>query len=163
MASYGHVRRRFRKRLRKLCTEYFDIPPKPLSADFSKARPLDFVAMDILGPCFIKKQQNQYILVATDRYLKSTHKVLSSKKTSTQIANFSFDHWLVPIDILTNHSTHSQVNFKGKLIPTKSLLLGLKNLTATVYHARTNNHPSQNIRQEYSHPPGHYVTEHQKQ
>lgn len=53
---------------------------------FPAARPLDFVANNILGPFLKTKLRNYHVVIVTDCYAKLTHAVLTDRIPTTRLA-----------------------------------------------------------------------------
>lgn len=62
---------------------------------------LEFAAMNILGPLPRTTPFNQYVIVRTGRYSKSTRAISTSKTTSARIANVFLDYWIVSFSMQT--------------------------------------------------------------
>lgn len=63
---------------------------------FTALRPLKSIVMDILDPLPQRKNEKVIIIVMTDRYLKMTRAIFTSKTAVTRFANVFLEHWIVP-------------------------------------------------------------------
>lgn len=61
---------------------------------FPPSQPLEFVAIDILGPLPETKNGNRFLLVIADRYSKGAQTVPLAKITATDIAHAFFARWI---------------------------------------------------------------------
>ncbi|MEM7496351.1 MAG: integrase, partial [Myxococcota bacterium] len=61
--------------------------------------PLEFIAIDILGPLPRSKRGNKHVLVITDRYSKLTRTVAMNKITAPHVAEAFLDNWIMPYGI----------------------------------------------------------------
>lgn len=105
---------------------------------FAASKPIEFIAMDIVGPYPETVQSNQYILVTKNRYSKLTRALSTLKTTAIHVANVYMVHWLVSYGIQTYLLTDNQTRFVIKFIATVCTLLRVKHLTTTAYHPQTN-------------------------
>lgn len=60
------------------------VAPLPLTG------PLEFIAMDILGPLYATGNRNQYVLTITYRYFKLSEAFTTRKKSSFYVASINF-------------------------------------------------------------------------
>ena len=61
---------------------------------FPAARPLEFVAMDLLGPLLKTAHGNQTALVITDRFSKLRRSIPLRTTTASVVANGVLDNWV---------------------------------------------------------------------
>ncbi len=105
---------------------------------FPASGPLEFVAMDILGPLPKSNHGNRYLLVMTDRFSKLTKTATLRTDTALSIAREFCKHWLFsygpPITLLTDNAQ----NFSSKLIKETCNILGTRHVFTTAYHPQTN-------------------------
>ena len=122
--------------------------------------PLEFVAMDILGPLPKTKQGNQFVVVLTDRYSKLTRAIPTGKTTATTVATIFVDHWVIPYGIPNYVLTDNGPQFVAKFFASVCLALGVKHVTTTAYHPRTNGQ-TERFNRTIVTRLRHYVGEHQ--
>lgn len=127
---------------------------------FPPSWPLDFVAMDILGPLPKTSEDKQYVLTITDRYSKPTHAIPSSQATSTLIVNIFFDQWIISYGIRSFQLTDNDTKFVSKFFATLCSFLGVKHLTTTAYHPQPDGQ-AERFNKTVITRPRHYVAEHQ--
>lgn len=61
--------------------------------------PLEFLALDLLGPLPTSRRGNKHVLIITDRYSKLTRAVALNSTTAPQVAEAFLDAWIMPYDI----------------------------------------------------------------
>lgn len=105
---------------------------------FLPSGPLEFVAMDILGPLPRATNRNQRVMVITDRYSKLTRAIPTWRTTATHAANVFFDHCVISHDISTFLLIDNGPQFVRKFFATICTYLGVKHLTTMAYHPKTN-------------------------
>lgn len=79
-----------------------DLNTKDTLNSFLDAEPIDFVAMDILGPLSKTVQGNQCAVVITDKYSKLTWAIPTSKTSSNHMTNVFLElleQWILVIGI----------------------------------------------------------------
>ena len=91
---------------------------------FPAARPLDFVAMDLLGPPPKTAHGNRHVLFMTDRFTKLTRSIPLRTTTASVVANAFLDNWVyvygAPRYVLTNNGPQ----FAAKFFDAVCALLG---------------------------------------
>lgn len=100
---------------------------------FPASKPLNFIAIVILGPLSKTKQSNHYICVVTDQYSRLAQAIFMSETSSTNMASLFLDYWMVPFGVLTYLLTDNAPWSVDKLLTLVSWYLGVKNLTTTAY------------------------------
>lgn len=105
---------------------------------FPASGPLEFVALDILGPLPKTKKENLYVVVMTDRYSKLTRDIPTSSITTTAVKYIFSEHWINPHGIPAFVLTDNGTLLVSKFFATLCTHLGLKQLTTTAYHPQTN-------------------------
>lgn len=74
---------------------------------FHPSGPLDFVAIDILGPLLNKEMGNRYIDIVTNRYSKLIKAITSANTAATRTANIFMQQWVsnfgIPSAVLTDN------------------------------------------------------------
>ena len=105
---------------------------------FLPTRPLEFVAIDILGPLARTTQGNRFLLVISNRFLKLTKMVPPKRITAYTIARAFRDQWIfvciAPVYFLSENGRQ----FTAKFFQEVYTKLGIQNLFTTTYHPQTN-------------------------
>ena len=129
---------------------------------FPAAGPLEYVAMDILGPLPKSAKGNQYILVITDRYTKLARAIPLATTTAPVVAEAFLDYWVYPYGMPNYLLTDNGTQFVSKFFETICSYLGIKHLTTTAYHPECNGQ-AERYNRTLVERLRHYVSEHQKQ
>lgn len=90
--------------------------------------------MDIQGPLPEMLTCNQFVLVMTNRYTKSSRAVPTSKTTPSPIVSLFRDSWLIPHVIPKYVLTDNKTQFISKFLKFLCAFLGLIHLTTSAYH-----------------------------
>ena len=129
---------------------------------FPPSSPMEFVAMDILGPLTTTDRGNRFLLVITDRYSKLTRAFPLSTTMADVVAHVFFDGWVasgygIPSILLTDNGPQ----FCAKFFQTFCKILGVKQVFTSAYRPSTNGQTERFNRKvvEYM---GAYVAEHQR-
>ena len=105
---------------------------------FPPAGPLEFIAMDILGPLPKTSQGNRYVLVIVDRFSKLVRTISLTSVDAVTVARAYVDGWIAiygtPVVVLTDNGTQ----FRSKFMTCVNQLLGVKQAYTTSYHPSTN-------------------------
>ena len=105
---------------------------------FPATRPLDQVAIDILGPLARTTQGNRSLLVISDRFWKLNKAVALRRISSYTVARAFCDHWVFtygpPVCLLSDNGRQFSAAFFREVYKR----LGTKNLFTTAYHPQTN-------------------------
>jgi transposase InsO family protein len=100
--------------------------------------PLEFVAIDILGPLPKTAHGNRFLLVISDRFSKLTRTVPMRTNTALAVAKAFCDHWVFaygpPRFLLSDNGTQ----FTAKLFVEVCRELGIAKVFTTAYHPQTN-------------------------
>ena len=105
---------------------------------FPATRPLEQVAMDILGPLPKTKHGRRFILVITDRFTKLTKTESLRTITSMSVAKAFCQCWIfnygIPKVVLTDNGSQ----FTSGFFRTVCRILGITKVFTTEYHPQTN-------------------------
>ena len=129
---------------------------------FPPSAPMEFIAMDILGPLTTTERGNRFLLVITDRFTKLTRAYPLSTTTADVVARTFFEGWVasgygIPNVLLTDNGSQ----FLAKFFQTFCKILGIKQVFTSAYRPSTNGQTERFNRTvvEYM---GAYVSEHQR-
>jgi len=105
---------------------------------FPAVKPLEEVAIDLLGPLPKSRKGKLYILVIADRYSKLCRLVALASIKAHSVARAFCESWVfvygAPRTILSDNGPQ----FKAKAFLETCRILGIKSLTTTTYHPQTN-------------------------
>ena len=105
---------------------------------FPATKPLEYVAMDILGPLPRTKHGMRFILVITDRFTKLTKTVPLRTITSLAVARAFCRDWVfsygTPNTLLTDNGTQFTASFFRNVCH----ILGIHKVFTAEYHPQTN-------------------------
>ena len=105
---------------------------------FPASGPLEFVAIDILGPLIRTSRGNRFLLVISDRFSKLTRTVPMSRVTEAAVAKAFTTHWAFtygPPSILLSDNGKQ---FAARLFVHVCRLMGTDNVFTSTYHPQTN-------------------------
>lgn len=122
--------------------------------------PLEFVAMDLLGPLPKTTKGNQNVLVITARYSKLTRAVPLTKTTANHVATAFLENWVISYEIPNYLLTDNGLQFVAKFFAAICLYMGLNQVTTTAYHPQTNGQ-TERYNKTIVARLRHYVAEHQ--
>lgn len=100
--------------------------------------PLEFFAMDIMGPLLNIFSGNQYVLVMMDRYSELIIAVPTSKMTASNIESRFMSNRIRPNSILALVLTENRSQLVSKFYQWLCTFLRTKHLTTMSYHRKTN-------------------------
>lgn len=101
---------------------------------FPQNGPLDFIAVDILGPLPRAGSGHQYGVAATDSYLNVTQKIPISKTSIPYVVTILFGSWIVPCGIASFPCTENGPQIVVKLFGKLWSDLNVTHLATTAYH-----------------------------
>ena len=105
---------------------------------FPALAPLEFVAIDLLGPVIRTPRGNRHLLVISDRFTKLVRTVPLSNIKAVTVAGAFVTHWVFvygpPLDLLSDNGSQ----FASKLFQELCTLLGIKNVFTSTYHPQAN-------------------------
>ena len=105
---------------------------------FPATEPLEYVAMDILGPLPKTEHGHRCLLVICDRFSKLTRTVPLRSISAVVVAKAICEHWLFvygpPRYLLTDNGTQ----FTAKVFLAVCRDLGIAKVFTTAYHPQTN-------------------------
>ena len=105
---------------------------------FPAHEPLEFLAIDILGPLPKTPRGNQFILVVCDRFTKLVRTIPLRTITSLAVAQAFCYHWVfvygMPKTLLSDNGTQ----FSSKFFQACCIELGIKQVFTTAYHPQCN-------------------------
>ena len=106
---------------------------------FPATRPLEQVAIDILGPLARTTKGKRYLLVFSDRFSKLTKAVPLRRMSSYTVARSCCDHWVftygTPVCLLSDYGRQFSAAFFREVCKR----LGIKNLFTTANHQQQTN------------------------
>jgi Integrase zinc binding domain/Integrase core domain len=106
--------------------------PIPVGEPFAK------IGIDIVGPLPITKQQNRYIIVATDYLTKWPEAEATSEATGKRVAEFIYQTIIsrhgCPKQIISDRGTH----FRNEIVQALLKKFEIQHLLSTPYHPQTN-------------------------
>lgn len=105
---------------------------------FLADKPLDSVAINILGSFLKTTQDVQYIVIFSTFCSKLRRAISTIKKTSTHVANLVFNHLIVMYSMQSNVFLDNGIQFISKLFATMCALHVARYPTTKVYHSPTN-------------------------
>ena len=105
---------------------------------FPASSPLEYVAIDILGPLPKAKSGDRFILVITDRFSKFTRAVPMKTISALNVCKIFLDHWVFAYGAPTHVLSDNGSQFASKLFQFVCSSLGVRNVFTTTYHPQTN-------------------------
>jgi transposase InsO family protein len=100
--------------------------------------PLEFVAMDILGPLPKTENGNRFLLVISDRLSKLTRTVPLRSITALAVAKAFCDAWVFSYGPPRYQLTDNGTQFNEKCFLAVCRELGIAKIFTTAYHPQTN-------------------------
>lgn len=105
---------------------------------FPASGPLQFVAVDILGPLPKTADGYQYVLMITDRLSKGTCAITMRTKPTARVAQHLLPAWVYPYGTPMYLFTDNRRQLVAKLFEAVCGRLAVIKLVPTAYHPRTN-------------------------
>jgi transposase InsO family protein len=127
----------------KRCTECIQeqLASRPVRTQlklFPSSGPLEFVAIDILGPLPKTNQGHQYLLVISDRFTKLVRTIPLRRITSLMVAQSFSSGWVYiygpPQVLLSDNGTQ----FNSRFFKDICGAMGIKQVFTSAYHPQTN-------------------------
>ena len=127
---------------------------------FPASGPLEFVAMDILGPLPKTDGGNRFVLVITDRFTKMCRAIPIRSTRSHTIARVFLENWVYPYGAPTHLLSDNGPQFASKFFAAVNYMLGVKHYLTTAYHPQSNGQ-TERFNKTLVQRLRHYVEEHQ--
>ena len=105
---------------------------------FPPTQPLEFVAIDILGPLDRASTGHRFILVMTDRFSKFTRAVPMRACTALTVSKAFLEYWVFSFGAPAKIVSDNGSQFTSELFKKVCKTLGVRNLFTTTYHPQTN-------------------------
>ena len=105
---------------------------------FPATRPLESVAIDILGPLTKTKSGKRFLLVITDRFTKLTQVVALRTINAYHVAVAFCEAWIFKYGPPKTLLSDNGKQFTSKFFQSVCRLLGLSNIFTSAYHPQTN-------------------------
>ena len=105
---------------------------------FPANAPLEYVAVDILGPLPRASSGHRFILVMTDRFSKLTRAVAMRTCTALAVSKAFLEYWVFAYGAPTQLLTDNGSQFASGLFAFTCSHLGVRNMFTTTYHPQTN-------------------------
>lgn len=128
---------------------------------FPASGPLDYIAMDIIGPFPKINEGIQYICDMMDQNPKLIRAIPTFKTSSTHMIHIFLYHWIIPFSIPNYLLTNSRPQFVSILFMLVRGYLSVRHLTTTSYHPQTNGQAKRFNRSIVTRLR-HYVPEHRR-
>jgi len=105
---------------------------------FPAKAPLEYVAVDILGPLPRSTSGQRFILVMTDRFSKFTRAIPMRTITAINVAKEFLHHWIFAYGAPTHVITDNGSQFTAQVFEFMCSHLGVNHALTTTYHPQTN-------------------------
>jgi transposase InsO family protein len=105
---------------------------------FPPIRPLEFVAIDVLGPLPTKSRGNEFVLCMTDRFSKMSVAVPLPDQTASTVAQTLVDRWIALFCIPAKLLSDNWSAFARKFFVTLTQVLGVKQEFTSAYRLTKN-------------------------
>jgi transposase InsO family protein len=105
---------------------------------FPATEPLEYVAMDILGPLPKTEHGHRFLLVICDRFSKLTRTVPLRSTSALVVAKAFCEHWVLVYGLPRYLLTDNGTQFTAKFFLAVCHDLGISKVFTTAYHPQTN-------------------------
>lgn len=105
---------------------------------FPSKRPLELVAIHILGFLSKTTKGSQHVVIFTYRYSKLTRAVVTARNTTTAVECIFFETWVITYGIPAFLHTCNGTQFANKFFGTFHTHLGTKHMTSTLFQPQPN-------------------------
>jgi hypothetical protein len=105
---------------------------------FPPDRPLEFIAMDILGPLPLTARGNRFVLCIGDRFTKLAVAVPLPDQTASSVAYAFVDRWVAYYGIPVTALTDNGAAFASKFFRVLTNILGVRQVFTSAYRPATN-------------------------
>ena len=105
---------------------------------FPATTPLEYIAIDILGPLKRASTGDQYLLIISDRFSKLTRAIPLRSITALSVAKAFVNNWVVPYGAPATLLSDNGSQFTSKLFTMICSELKIRNAFTTAYHPQTN-------------------------
>ncbi|KAL5515018.1 hypothetical protein EMCRGX_G000127 [Ephydatia muelleri] len=114
------------------------LPPRaPLQLEDSVSRPLERIAMDIVGPLPVTERGNRYILVVGDYFTRWKEEYPMKDMEAQTVACILVNEFICHLGVPDTIHTDQGRNFESKLIKELCQMLGIKKTRTTPYHPQS--------------------------
>ena len=114
------------------------LPPRaPLQLEDSVSRPLERIAMDIVGPLPVTERGNRYILVVGDYFTRWKEAYPMKDMEAQTVACILVNEFICRLGVPDTIHTDQGRNFESKLIKELCQMLGIKKTRTTPYHPQS--------------------------
>ena len=110
---------------------------KPMNL-FPATKPLEYIAMELLGPFPPTENGSTNILFITDSFSNLAQVTPLSSTTASVVANTLIDNFVIPYGLPVSILSDNRPQFVAKFFEAVCLTLGLKHVTTTAYHPQKN-------------------------
>eukprot|EP00731_Ephydatia_muelleri_P017386 Em0010g484a len=125
-----------KKDVEKWCASCSGVARAPLQLEDSVSRPLERIAMDIVGPLPVTERGNRYILVGD--YFTRWKEAYPMKDMEAQtVACILVNEFICRLGVPDTIHTDQGRNFESKLIKELCQMLGIKKTRTTPYHPQS--------------------------
>jgi transposase InsO family protein len=105
---------------------------------FPPDRPLEFLAIDVLGPLTRTSRGNQYVLCTCDRFFKMSIAVAIPDQTASTVARALVDRWIAVFGIPRTLLSDNGPCFASRFFQVLKKVLGVKHVFTSAYRPTTN-------------------------
>eukprot|EP00731_Ephydatia_muelleri_P003764 Em0001g3764a len=109
----------------------------PLQLEDSVSRPLERIAMDIVGPLPVTERGNRYILVVGDYFTRWKEEYPMKDMEAQTVACILVNEFICRSGVPDTIHTDQGRNFESKLIKELCQMLGIKKTRTTPYHPQS--------------------------